>query len=233
MSVELYYNPVKTYNFKSAPIFDDWKYKSEPAKAGLLTFTSPLNMDAGNHLRLLVNGKGLFGGQVAKRTSKKNDFNSYEALDYKHYLLTEVSLSKTNITASNVVKLLSKQVSVLKWNIGTTTHKYSSLVFENKTVLDIINQLIWLEYEQAHNLILFNVDYNANLTFKPYPATAKGYIFTSALDYQNSLDYEDVVTGYQLIDKKTGKIISQGSDKTLQAIWGDIRVQEVFDDGGS
>jgi len=45
--------------------------KGEPAKAGLLTFTSPLNMDAGNHLRLLVNGKGLFGGQVAKEQVKR------------------------------------------------------------------------------------------------------------------------------------------------------------------
>ena len=86
MSTELYVNPVKTFNFKSAPIFDDWKYKSEPNKAGLLTFTSPLNMTNGYHLRLLVNGKGLFGGQVAKKTDKKNDFYSYEGLDYKHYL---------------------------------------------------------------------------------------------------------------------------------------------------
>ena len=129
LSTELYYNPVKTYNFKSAPIFDDWKYKSEPAKAGLLTFTSPLNMVVGDHLRLMVNNIGLIGGQIAKRIDKKNDFYSYEALDYKHYLLTEVSLSKTDITASSVATLLSAQTSVLKWNIGTTTHKYSSLVF--------------------------------------------------------------------------------------------------------
>ena len=233
MTTELYYNKAKNNNFRSAPILSDWKYKSEPNKAGLLTFKSPQWFEAGTYLKLGVDNETIFGGQVLKTTSKKNDFYSFEALDYKHYLLQEFSIKKNNITASALVKLLSKQVSSLKWNVKNTTHKYAALDFQDKTILSIINQLIWLEYSEAHNLVLFNVDYNANLTFKSYPQTMKGYIFTSALDYSSSLDYNDVRTGYELIDNETGKIISSYRNKTLQALWGDIRIQEVFDDSGS
>jgi hypothetical protein len=229
----LYYNKSRTNNFKSAPIFSDWKYKSEPGKAGLLTFKSPQSIGSGNHLKLINDNEGIFGGQLVKRTDKKGDFYSYEALDYKQYLLKEMSLDKKNITASAIVKLLSKEVPTLKWKIGNTSYKYAHPVFKDKSILTIINQLIWLEYEHAHNLILFNVDYNANLTFKSYPQTMKGYIFTSALDYTTSLDYSDIRTGYELIDNDTGKVISSYTNKTLQAIWGDIRIQEVYDDNGS
>lgn len=231
MTAELYFTKTKSNNFISAPILSDWKYKSEPNKAGLLTFRSPQPFDGGVHVKLINNNKPLFGGQIVKPVSKKNDFYNYEALDYKQYLLKEETIDKKNITASSLVKLLSKKVSNLKWKIGTTKKKYSHLVFEDKTILSIINQLIWLEYKQAKNLILFNVDYDANLTFKSYPSTMKGYIFKEAFDYESSLDYSDIRTGYELIDKDTGKIISQASDKTLQAIWGDIRIQGVFDDG--
>lgn len=230
MTANLYYNTLRNNDFQSAPLFDDWKYKSEPNKAGLLTFKSPQSIPRGDHIRLTMDGVTLFGGQILKKKDKKNDFYNYEALDYKHYLLKEVSLNKTNITASSVVKLLSKMTGVLKWKVGNTKKKYSKLVFSDKTILSILNQLIWLEYKQASNLILFNVDPNANLTFKPYPATMKGYIFTSALDYSNSLDYSDVRSGYELIDKDTGSVLYSYVDKTLQAIWGDIRVQEVFED---
>lgn len=233
MTVNLYYNPIRSPNFKSAPIFSDWKYKSEPNKAGLLTFRSPYSLTRGDHLRLAVDGDFLFGGQVMKKTEKKNEFYSYEALDYKHYLLREVSARKTNITTSDFVKLLSKMTSGPKWNIGTTKYKHAELVFEEKTVLSILNQLIWLEYKKAKNLMLFNMDHNANLTFKPYPATMKGYIFTAALDYSSSLDYNDTRSGYMLIDKDTGNVLYSFTDKTLQAIWGDIRIQEVFDDDDS
>lgn len=233
MTANLYYNKARSNHFHSAPIFDDWKYKSEPGKAGILTFKSPLYLDAGYHLKLVNEGEPIYGGQLLKKTDKKGDFYSYEALDYKHYLLKEVSIKKKDITASAMVRLLSKEVPSLKWNIKGTTRKYIVLDFQDKTVLSIINQLIWLEYVQAHNLILFNVDYNANLTFKPYPQTMKGYIFTSAFDYSSSLDYNDVRTGYELIDNDTGKVLSSYTNKTLQAIWGDIRIQEVFDDTGS
>jgi len=232
LTVNLYYNKAKNNNFTSAPIFSDWKYKSEPNKAGLLTYKSPSSFIAGDHLKLVVDNEAIFGGQVIKRTDKKNDFYSYEALDYKHYLLKEVTIDKRNISASSLLKLLSKKTSVLKWKIGNTKKKYIRLAFKNTTILSIINQLIWLEYKQAHNLIFFNVDYNATLTFKPYPQTMAGYIFTSALDYSTSLDYNDVRTGYELVDS-TGKVLYQANSKTLQAIWGDIRIQEVFDEDSS
>ena len=218
MDVTLYHNTKRSNDYQTIPVFNDWKYKSEPNKAGLLTFKSPKELNGGDLLKLIWGKTGLFGGQVLKKTSKKNDFYSYDALDYKHYLLKEVSLSKKNITASSVAKLLSKMTSVLKWNIGTTKHKYTELVFQDKTILSILNQLIWLEYKNAKNLILFNVDYNANLIFKPYPQTMKGYIFTSALDYNNSLDYNDVRTGYELIDSDTGKLIAMYTDDILQSI---------------
>jgi hypothetical protein len=229
MDAKLYYTNNQSNTFKTAPILADWKYRSELNKAGLFTFRSPKKFNGGSHIKFEINNKPIFGGQIIKPTSKKNDFYNYEALDYKHYLLGEHTLNKKNITASSIVKLLSKKVSNLKWKIGKTKKKYPHIIFEDKTILSIINQLIWLEYKYAKNLILFNVDYDRNLTFKPYPPKMKGYIITEALEYENSLDYNDVRTGYELVDADTGKVLYSAHNKILQAIWGDIRIQGVYD----
>ncbi|UTB32715.1 MAG: hypothetical protein NKF70_00045 [Methanobacterium sp. ERen5] len=71
MTANLYYNKAKSNHFHSAPIFDDWKYKSEPSKAGLLTFKSPLYLDAGYHLKLVNEGEPLFGGRFLRKLIRK------------------------------------------------------------------------------------------------------------------------------------------------------------------
>jgi len=232
-NAQLYYSDNDNSNkFRETHLLSDWKYRSEPNKSGLFTFRSPKWLSSGTHVRLMDNGKAIFGGQVVKSRVRKNDFHNYEALDYKHYLLREYSLNKKNITASSICKLLAKKVTKLKWNIGTTKKKYSRLVFKDKTILSIINQLIWLEYKEASNLILFNVDADRKLTFKNYPQTVKGYIFKEAFDYESSLDYSDVRTGYELVDGD-GKVIYSYNDKKLQALWGDIRIQGVYENNES
>jgi len=228
-NAKLYYSTNDSSNkFTAAPLLSDWKYRSEPNKSGLLTFRSPKYFSGGTHVRLVDDGKPIFGGLIVKPKVRRNDFHNYEALDYKHYLLREYTLNKKNITASSICKLLAKKVTKLKWNIGSTKKKYPRLQWKDTTILSIINQLIWLEYKKASNLILFNVDPDRKLTFKNYPQTVKGYIFKEAFDYESSLDYSDVRTGYELVDSE-GKVISSYTDKKLQALWGDIPIQGVYE----
>lgn len=230
-NAELYFRTDdKSNKFTDAPLFRDWKVRSEPNKAGLATFRSPKYFSGGTHVRIMDEGEALFGGQIVKPGEKKNDFYSYEARDYKGYLLREYTINKTNIKASSFAKLLAKKVPKLKWNVKKTKHKYSRLHFKDKTILSILNQLIWLEYKEASNLILFKVDADRKLTFKPYPTKIKGYIFTEALDYESTLDHSDIRTGYEIVDEN-GNVKKSYANKKLQALWGEIPIQGVYDSG--
>lgn len=213
--------------FTHTPVLDDWQIKRDWNKVGSLTFKSPELLKEGTHVKLFSDYKP-FGGQVVKKTESTGDFYSYDCLDYKRFLLTEFSLATSKKRASDVIKYLLKKYvsSVIKFKVATTKNIYSALTFKDTTVLDAINQLIYLEYK-AGTLIYFYVDEEANLVFKPYPQTMKGYVVSDAYEYENSIDYSDIATGFSLINEKY-KVLKQYDDKSLQAIWGDIDITSTL-----
>lgn len=217
--------------FKEVPIFNDWSIKRDWNKAGSLTFKSPTYLTPGTHVKLVSTDHKTFGGQIVKKTEDSSDFYSYDCLDYKRFLLTSVSTSHTNQTSSQILKFLfSKYLQniggLFKFKISKTKTVFSSLTFQDKTLLDIISNLLNLEYRNG-TLIFFDVDENANLTWKPYPQKVKGYSLSMANKYTNSLDYSDIVTGAVLVDTDLSSI-RKIPNKYLQNIWGVIDITKTL-----
>ncbi len=234
MTTELYTTFKKTNSFKKTPIFDDWNIKRDWNKAGSLTFSSYLSLEEGTHVKLVSSRHRTFAGQIVKKTDTKNDFYKYECLDYKRYLLREVSETFKKKTTHQIVKLLFKRYlgsSPLKLSLKKTKTVFSSLTFKDVTILEVISQLISLEFQKG-TLIYFNIDENANLIYKPYPEEMKGYSIGSAISFVNNTDYSDIQTGYELYDEN-GKLIKKYSNKALVSVWGDIRNVTTLSDNSS
>lgn len=216
--------------FTETPILDDWQIKRDWNKAGSLTFKSPEKLQEGTHVKLESPDHRTFGGMIVKPAEQANDFYSYDCLDYKRFLLISLSKSFTNKRASDIVKWLKKQVdnSILTWKITNTKNVYSSLAWKDTTVLEIISQLLNLEYKKG-TLIYFDVDETGKLTFKPYPEKVEGYSLSDAFDYTNSIDYTDIATGYTLYDTDNS-VLKTYDNTSLQAIWGSIDVSKSLGD---
>ncbi|MEA4956865.1 hypothetical protein SDC9_07410 [bioreactor metagenome] len=217
--------------FKEVPIFNDWSIKRDWNKAGSLTFKSPTYLTPGTHVKLVSTDHKTFGGQIVKKTEDSSDFYSYDCLDYKRFLLTSVSTSHTNQTSSQIINFLFKKYlqnigGLFKFKISKTKTVFPSLSFQDKTILDIISNLLNLEYKKG-TLIFFDVDENANLTWKPYPQKVKGYSLSMANKYTNSLDYSDIITGAVLVDTDLSSI-RKIPNKYLQNIWGVIDITKTL-----
>lgn len=228
MTDRLYATYEHSNKFVERPMLDDWNIKRDWNKVGSLTFKSPDKLIPGTHVKLISPNHKNFAGQVVKRSEKANDFYSYDCLDYKRYLLTEVNYSGSGSKrSSDILNYVKKYVSSpIKFKITKTKNLFSNLVFSDKTVLEIISQLINLEFKKG-TLIYFDVDENANLTFKPYPSTMKGYSLDSAISYNNSIDYSDIATSYAISEGTENK--STTSNKNLVNIWGNINLMSVIE----
>ena len=216
--------------FMEVPILDDWSIKRDWNKAGSLTFKSPNYIKTGTHIKLESPHHRTFGGQVVKKTEDSGDFYSYDCLDYKRFLLRQISGTYTNQTSSQIIKGIFKRRlegnGLFKLTLKKTSNVFPSLTFQDKTILDIISNLLNIEYKKG-TLIFFDVDENANLIYKPYPQNIKGYSLTTANKYTNSLDYTDIVTKYGLYDYDY-TTIKEYENKELSAIWGTIGITKTL-----
>lgn len=216
--------------FKEVPIFNDWSIKRDWNKAGSLTFKSPTYLKPGTHVKLVSTDHKTFGGQIVKKTEDSSDFYSYDCLDYKKFLLTSKSYSPVNKTSSQILKALvdtfTTNKQILEFKISKTKNVFPSLVFQDKPLLEIITNLLSLEYKRG-TLIYFDVDENGTLTWKPYPQEIKGYSLSIANKYTNSLDYSEIATSYSLLDPNNSTLKSS-TNWDLSNIWGVINLTKTL-----
>lgn len=216
--------------FKEVPIFNDWSIKRDWNKAGSLTFKSPTYLKPGTHVKLVSTDHKTFGGQIVKKTEDSSDFYSYDCLDYKKFLLTSKSYSPVNKTSSQILKALvdtfTTNKQILEFKISKTKNVFPSLVFQDKPLLEIITNLLSLEYKRG-TLIYFDVDENGTLTWKPYPQKIKGYSLSMANKYTNSLDYSEIATSYSLLDPNNSTLKSS-TNWDLSNIWGVINLTKTL-----
>jgi len=210
--------------FTEAPIMDDWSLKNDWNKVGSLAFTSSSDLAEGSHVKLVSDEIKNFGGQIVKKSRNVNEFTKYECLDYKRFLLKKVSSNHTNKKSSQIVKeLFNKHFgnnTPLKLKIGSTKNVFPKLTFKDMSILDIISNLINLEFKKG-TLILFDVDENGNMTYKSYPQKMEGYSISTAIDFTDTTDYSDIQTGY-VLENSNNKSLINYSNTNLTGIWGDI-----------
>jgi len=206
------------YNYKEIPAGNDWTIKKDWNKLDDFTFRSEKNLKIGTHVRFLNNETRLFSGQILKITTNNSRINNYEALSYGLPLRSKVTTTFKNKTSSAIVEWIKSKVPGLTWKIGATKKKHTTLAFEEKTLLEILQNLVWIEYN-LNNLIDFNID-DRVVTFKPLPGEVKGYTISNAFDFSGDISFDNVVTGFTVT--VNGKVVKTYNNDYLSAIFGTI-----------
>nr|WP_302577946.1 hypothetical protein [Methanobrevibacter arboriphilus] len=222
MTSKLYYSPNMNNNYKQVRIFGD-SIKDDWNKISSLQFSTNKELKDGGHVIYKSNGHDTFGGQILKSDESYGDFNNYTCLDYRTYLKTNVNYSPIGYTrSSDIVTTLLKKYAVysnspIKLNIKKTPKKggFNKLVWENKSLLQIINELIYLEFING-TLIYCNIDYKGKITYIPVEKTMNIPVIRRCIDGSYSVDYSDIKTQLEV----DGKVIKQ--DKKLTKTFGNM-----------
>jgi hypothetical protein len=209
--------------FTESPILEDWDITKEWNKIHQLKFKSPSNLKEGTHIKLEIPGHTLFGGQIVKKELETNEYTKYEALDYKRYLMTEVIYSNPgSITSADVLrKFKPNENNPIKYNISNTKNMFGGLKFDGVSFMEMITSLMGLEFDKK-TLIFFDVDANANFTYKIYPGTISGYSIDKAFSFSQGYDYTNIITGWRLFYGYGPQ--ESYTNKDLEKIWGRTQV---------
>jgi len=222
MTNKVYYSPDMNNNYTAIltttpSTKDDWN------KVSSLEFESKQDLKIGGHIVYVSTGRDKFGGQILSKEKSYNNLNKYTVLDYRKYLLTRVNFKPTGFRrSSDIVKRLLKKYAVyasspIKLNIKNTPKKsgFVKVEWEDKTLLEIINELIYLEFING-TLIYCNIDYLGKLTYKPVPQTVTIPVLTRCFDGSYKVDYTNIQTSL-VID---GKVVKE--NKELTSIFGNM-----------
>lgn len=222
MPSKIYYSPNMNNEYKVIKV-SDITIKNDWNKISSLEFTTNKELNAGGHVVYKNDNINSFGGQILGITKSYGDFNKYTCLDYRKYLLRKVNFSPLGFNrSSDIIKTLLKKYAVysnspIKLSISKTPKRsgFYKLVWENKTLLNIINELIYLEFING-TLIYCNIDYTGKFIYKQLPATMNISVINRCIDGSYSIDYSDIKTSL-VVD---GKTIAQ--DENLTNIFGNI-----------
>lgn len=222
MPSKIYYSPNMNNEYKAIRV-SDINIKNDWNKISSLEFTTNKELNAGCHVVYQNDNINSFGGQILEISKSYGDFNKYTCLDYRKYLLRKVNFSPLGFNrSSDIIATLLKKYAVysnspIKLSISKTPKRsgFYKLVWENKTLLNIINELIYLEFING-TLIYCNIDHTGKFVYKPLPATMNIPVINRCIDGSYSIDYSDIKTSL-VVD---GKIVAQ--NKTLANIFGDM-----------
>ncbi|KZX14322.1 hypothetical protein [Methanobrevibacter curvatus] len=223
MSTEFYHSKNKTNNYTKKEISSDWDIKNDWNKISVLNFSTNENLDGADHVKLRGLDINNFGGQIVDFDKSYNDLNTYNAYDYRRYLQTEVTYKPTGYRrSSDIVKNLLKKYVInsntpisLKASNTPSKDIFVKLIWENVTILRIINELIYLEFING-TLIDYGIDDNGTITYKPLPAQMNIPVITEAIDGSYSVDYSDIQTSLRV----DGLLVKE--NKELVNLWGTI-----------
>ena len=224
MVSKVYYSPNMNNEYKLIKTTPP-QMKNDWNKISSLTFETNKDLRAGGHIIYETSNYSKFGGQIVDIGKGYHKLNSYTVLDYRKYLKTEVNYSPLGFYRSSdiVANLLNKYAvynnSPIKLNISPTPPKkgFYKLVWEKKSLLSIINELIYLEYLNK-TLIYCNIDFRGMLTYMTLPPTMNIPVIRKAIDGSYNIDYTDIKTVLQVDNKNTKKNIE------LAKIFGNMNI---------
>ncbi|MDR1292284.1 MAG: hydrolase [Clostridiales Family XIII bacterium] len=207
---------------------------------GKLTFTvladSANKFKEGNPVRFKANGKNVFYGFVFQKSRSADGRIKVLAYDQIRYLKNKDTYVFRNKTAAQIVKKLAKDYGLNLGGISGTKKKIKSLVEDNKTLLDMIQDALDLTMDSRKELyVLF--DQFGKLRLKAAAAMRIDKLLINHdaaqdFEYNSSIDedtYNVVKLIYNNSKKKTRDVYMAKSSKAINN-WGRLQYFENLND---
>lgn len=218
------------------PINFETQLKGSPSKLSFKVIKgAKLNFQEGNQVFLKEDGNEVFSGIVFTKSRDKKHHIEVTAYDQTRYFKNKDTLLFENMTATEIIKRVSILAGVKVGNLIDTRYKIKSLVCQNKSYFDMIQDALdltirqtgvyYIMYDKYGLLTLDNIE---NLEFEE--------IFDENnienFDYKSTIDdktYNQIKLLYTSDEKgKTQVFFKQDKDSIKK--WGTLQYFEEIDD---
>jgi hypothetical protein len=207
---------------------------------GKLTFTvlkdNAANFTEGNLVHLTVDGKKMFYGFVFSKRRDREQKITVTAYDQLRYLQNKDICRYTNKTASDVVTMIAEDFDLQTGEIEKTGFVIPFREKDNVTLLDIINDALYLELSNKKQMFVLYDDFG-KLTLKSLDSmrvnlwideeTGENFEYTSSIDDQT---YNKVKLSFD--NEKTGKrdiyVVQDGNNINN---WGILQYFDTLKEG--
>lgn len=186
-----------------------WERKGTPGKLTFTVFKSEgLHFQEGNPVRLLIDGKAIFHGFVFQKKRDKNRTIDVVAYDQLRYLKNKDTVIAEGLKASDLLKRLAADFRLQTGVIEDTGYVFETIVEENKTLFDIIQNTLsetvmhtkqlFILYDDVGKLTLQNVN-SMKLDLLIDEETGENFNYETSIDNQTynkiNLAYPNKDTG--------------------------------------
>lgn len=189
-------------------------------EASTMTFKSPRKYPEGARIRYIRTGGNNFGGQIYKVQKGTGEDYTYNVISYLRLYHDKVTCNFSNLTSSEIMK---KVLRLSKNDFSTsgitdTEIIHQNLKWENTSIWEIALQLCWLEHQAGYE-VRCRVNADSILEFGYIPYDQEGYIFDTAIDYEEEHDSSDLIT-LATVTFNGQTLASASSDNDIIARWG-------------
>lgn len=191
----------------------------------------------GDIIKVYIDKKGIFLGYIFKIESKLKD-KSYTITCYDQikYLLYNATYCFVNKKASAIIKTIADDFRLKVGEIADTKFSIPKLVEDNKKLLDIISESLYLTSDNGGGQYCIYDDFGS-ITLKSLNDMKTEYVISDTThieDVTYSKDIEDSYNVFKLVrdNKSTGKrdaFVYQNSE--LINKWGMLQYFSVVDEG--
>lgn len=205
--------------------------------ASSLTFTvvkdDTLNFHEGNPVSFRFDGSNVFYGYVFKKSRSDNRLIKVTAYDQLRYFKNKDTISYTNKTYADVLKMLAADYGLKVGTVTDTKYKISQRI-EEGTLFDMLGNASDLTIINTGKVYVLYDDFG-KLCLKPYESlllplyidedTAQGYSYTSSID-------SDVYNRIKLAwdNDETGvREVHVMNNTASQSKWGTLQYYEKLD----
>lgn len=173
-----------------------------------------LKVEEGNPIKLLIDGVPVFYGYVFTIDRDKSNVVKLTAYDQMRYLKNKDTYIWENTTASRIIQAISADFGIRTGEIEETAHVIPSLVEDNKTLMDMMQDALEITVSNTQKLYILYDDVG-KLTLKQLERmkvglmvdaeTAETFTFSSSIDEQT---YNRIKLVTEDSDKKVREIIT-------------------------
>ena len=206
--------------------------KGSPGKLTLKVLQDEkLDITEGNTISFKVGNQGVFYGYIFKRSTDKTNIFTLTCYDQMRYLKNKDTYNFQNTTANRIVSSIANDFGLKTGELEETAFMIKAVVYDNKTLLDMMQDALDMTLTNTKNLYVLYDDYG-KLTVKQIARmkvgllidseTAETYSFDSDIDSETynkvKLEYEDSDTHE--------RTFWTAEDKGTQGKWGTLQYFE-------
>ncbi|MDN9637820.1 C40 family peptidase [Clostridioides difficile] len=187
----------------------------------------------GNSVRLYYKGVGIFYGYIFQKKRDKENHIKIVAYDQLRYFKNKDTYVYSNKTASELVKMLTKDFN-LKYNVIEDTKYKISRVEENKTLFDMVLTALDDTLREKKEMYVLYDDFG-RITLKNVASMKLDTVMNNDViedfDYNSSID-SDTYTKIKLVrdNEETGKRdVYIAQDSAHMRSWGILQMFDTVD----